>query len=485
MLLGNGERRASGRSEFAAYARRVRARLEEFVADAAARPSPTRATTAGICDFLPLCDAWWDEVDQPLPRRRASAAARWRSSSRPGSRRSPGSRTRPSAGRAQRGPLREAPPPGPAPAPAPRDRRARLRAAPAARRAPASRCCPTPRPATSSSTSRATRSGTSRAASSTSGACSTRTATSTPLWAARPRERAARARGVRRPRPRAPRASTPTMHVYHYARLRGHRAPPADGPLRHARGGGRRPAAPRRPRRPAQGRARRAASPRCRATGSRRWRSSSTSTARAEIKDGGTSIVEYERYIADARPGDPRRDRRLQRGGLRRDPAAARLAARAARRGARAVRPVPAARARRAEGDAAERRSSAPRCGRSCSTAGEELAGAAPRLPRPRAQAGLVGVLRPGRADARASWSRTPTRSGSLEPTGEPEPVKRSVVHAFTFPPQEHKLRVGTTPFDPDGPQHAGDDRRARPRGARARAQARAEPRRRAAARRR
>ncbi len=40
---------------------------------------------------------------------------------------------------------------------------------------------------------------------------------------------------------------------------------------------------------------------------------------------------------------------------------------------------------------------------------------------------------------------------GLLEPVGEPEPVARSVVYRFTFPPQEHKLRVGAAPFDEEG----------------------------------
>src|SRR5204863_4108017 len=38
------------------------------------------------------------------------------------------------------------------------------------------------------------------------------------------------------------------------------------------------------------------------------------------------------------------------------------------------------------------------------------------------------------------------------EPTGEPpEEVSRSLVHRLTYPPQEHKLRVGAQPFDEEG----------------------------------
>ncbi len=55
---------------------------------------------------------------------------------------------------------------------------------------------------------------------------------------------------------------------------------------------------------------------------------------------------------------------------------------------------------------------------------------------------------------------------GGLVPTGESEPVKRSVVHVFTFPPQEHKLRLGDSPFDPAQRHGAGEivalDREAR-----------------------
>jgi predicted RecB family nuclease len=58
VLLGNGERVSFRPQEFAAHARRVRARLERFVDE---RPS-TRAypcDQCGICDFKPLCDAEW------------------------------------------------------------------------------------------------------------------------------------------------------------------------------------------------------------------------------------------------------------------------------------------------------------------------------------------------------------------------------------------------------------------------------------------
>jgi predicted RecB family nuclease len=46
---------------------------------------------------------------------------------------------------------------------------------------------------------------------------------------------------------------------------------------------------------------------------------------------------------------------------------------------------------------------------------------------------------------------------GRLEPTGEREPVKKSVVHAFTFPAQEHKLGQGQDVRDPATGEKAGE----------------------------
>jgi predicted RecB family nuclease len=62
VLLGNGERASFRPQEFAAYARRVRARLERVVAE---RPA-TRAYPCdhcGICDFKSICDAEWIATD--------------------------------------------------------------------------------------------------------------------------------------------------------------------------------------------------------------------------------------------------------------------------------------------------------------------------------------------------------------------------------------------------------------------------------------
>ena len=62
VLLGNGEQKSFRPQEFAAYYRRVRSRLERFVAD----PPPTEPYPVDhcfVCDFKPICDAWWDSVD--------------------------------------------------------------------------------------------------------------------------------------------------------------------------------------------------------------------------------------------------------------------------------------------------------------------------------------------------------------------------------------------------------------------------------------
>ncbi len=62
VLLGNGERASFRPQEFAAYARRVRRRLERFIAE---RPA-TRAYPCGQCDicaFSPLCNAEWTATD--------------------------------------------------------------------------------------------------------------------------------------------------------------------------------------------------------------------------------------------------------------------------------------------------------------------------------------------------------------------------------------------------------------------------------------
>jgi uncharacterized protein len=62
VLLGNGDRQSFRPREFDAYARRVRRRLEQFVA-AQPETEPYPVDRCDICEFKPRCDAWWDEVD--------------------------------------------------------------------------------------------------------------------------------------------------------------------------------------------------------------------------------------------------------------------------------------------------------------------------------------------------------------------------------------------------------------------------------------
>ena len=141
-------------------------------------------------------------------------------------------------------------------------------------------------------------------------------------------------------------------------------------------------------------------------------------------RGGGEGRRQLDRHVrgvdADARAGAARQDRRLQRGGLHRDAAAARLAARAARRGAARVRALPAAGAGRAEAGAGGQ-GRARRAARGAPRRGRGARRAPARLPRARAQAGLVGLLRPAREDARRAASTTRSRSA-----GSPSPAAPS-----------------------------------------------------------
>ena len=478
VLLGSGERQSFRPQEFAAYCRRVRARLEEFVADPAATRRRTRATTASICDFKPLCDAWWDEVDhlcrvagvgrrqieklEPAGITTLAALARADRAAAGPQRRRRFAKLRDQAALQ----LRRA-----------RDRRARfelLQPQPA----PASRSCPTRRPATSSSTSRATRSGTSEGSLEY-------------LWGdPRRRRRTSRRSGPTTTRASGPRSSSsstsstrasrdhPDLHVYHYAAYEITALTPADGPLRHPRGRGRRPAPPRRLRRPAQGRARRparlAAGLRAEGDGGLprlRPRRPRSRTAAPRSSSSSTTCRRATTAILDAIAA-------YNRGGLRRDARSCATgcssgAPRRSRGSGRSRRPSPRSRSRRRP-----RRSSAPRCARRCSTPARSS-------PRSCSTTTTASASRSGGRSSTGS-SMTPEELvedadsiGLLEPAGEPRAGRsgRSSTR-FTFPPQEHKLGVGPATVRPGDRQARRRDRRARPRGARARAQARAEPRR-------
>src|SRR6266511_3153026 len=62
VVLGSGERVSFRPEEFAAYYRRVRRRLEAFVA-APPATEPWPVAHCSICDFNALCNAHWDRVD--------------------------------------------------------------------------------------------------------------------------------------------------------------------------------------------------------------------------------------------------------------------------------------------------------------------------------------------------------------------------------------------------------------------------------------
>ena len=64
VLLGSGEQVPFRPREFAAYYRRVRSRLEEFVADPPAT-EPYPISHCAICEFKPICETHWDRVDHP------------------------------------------------------------------------------------------------------------------------------------------------------------------------------------------------------------------------------------------------------------------------------------------------------------------------------------------------------------------------------------------------------------------------------------
>jgi uncharacterized protein len=62
VLLGNLEQESFAPEEFGAYYRRVRGRLEQFVADPPAT-QPYPVSHCDICRFRPVCEERWDEVD--------------------------------------------------------------------------------------------------------------------------------------------------------------------------------------------------------------------------------------------------------------------------------------------------------------------------------------------------------------------------------------------------------------------------------------
>ena len=230
-------------------------------------------------------------------------------------------------------------------------------------------CCPRPRRATSSTTSRAIRSGSPPGGWSTCTGWSTATAAFTAIWAHdRDEERRALERLLDLFHERL--AADPDMHVYHYASYEtaalkrlvaehGTREEALDELLRRevfvdlytvVR------------------QSLRISHPRYSIKNVRQF----FMTAEADLSGGDDAIVLYEQLAGGARPGAAGVDRALQRGGLRLDRAAARLAARAKGGGGAAVRrrdsvagAARAARSQRGDGRGAPK--SARRCAIGCS----------------------------------------------------------------------------------------------------------------------
>ena len=200
----------------------------------------------------------------------------------------------------------------------------------------------------------------------------------------------------------------------------------------------------------------------------------------AEVKDGGTSIVIFEQWmqtgeqaLLDQIDEYNREDciatrllrdwllelhEPLARSGRSRPPAPPE------------PRPVPEAKA------------GAGRAARGAARGGGGAGGAAARLPRPRAQAGLVGLLRPDGADARGAARRPggDQRSRAGRRAGARRPFLG--LHA-RLPAAGAQARRGPADGRSCNAEVAGLDHRARPRIASARAQARPLVRGRAAAR--
>ena len=179
VVLGSGERVSFRPEEFGAYYRRVRRTARGVRRRSAAAPSLGPSTHCAICDFRPLCEAHWDRVDHlsrvaGIRRTQIDKLAVAGIATLAALGRAPTERAAGISARHVRQDSRA----GGAPALRARARRGQVRPRSSRRRSSASRSCPTPRRATSSSTSRATRSGTRAARSKYLWGSSTSTATS-------------------------------------------------------------------------------------------------------------------------------------------------------------------------------------------------------------------------------------------------------------------------------------------------------------------
>ena len=62
VLLGSGEQASFRADDFAAYYRRIRGRFGDFLA-APPATEPYPCDHCALCDFSPLCEAWWEQTD--------------------------------------------------------------------------------------------------------------------------------------------------------------------------------------------------------------------------------------------------------------------------------------------------------------------------------------------------------------------------------------------------------------------------------------
>ncbi len=165
----------------------------------------------------------------------------------------------------------------------------------------------------------------------------------------------------------------------------------------------------------------------------------------AEVGGGGESVNAFETWLETERRHAPRRDPRLQRGGLRLALRAAPLAARAAAAGDALAAAAGRARAERGGGGARRRAGARPRRAPRRRRGGRPRLAprAPPRLPPARGAAAVVGVLLPPRSSTTRSSSTNRNTLGGLVPDGEPYKEKQSWWYPFSFEAQEHRIHGG------------------------------------------
>ena len=176
----------------------------------------------------------------------------------------------------------------------------------------------------------------------------------------------------------------------------------------------------------------------------------------APIKDGGTSIVEFERWMIERDPAILAEIEAYNR----EDCIGTRVLADwlLERRGEALAKfgPFPLPEPQESKPDKPEKAERAALREELLATGdpATALAARAARLPQPRAQARLVGDVRQGGHDARGA-ARGPRGDRRAEYTGASRPEKKSTVFTFTYPAQEQKL--GKNPIDQATLRDAGE----------------------------